>query len=155
MRPGIPVGIHESAAVDSVLAFPSDGKARVSFLKVDVLRVAVSGQPRSQVIFRIEQPCIPGVGREQRQRANRHETAAVFGGTALDVSDLVGKVEVLALDVPLARPVFDGFPAHRFLPWVEYSSDGTIHPAFRRSADFGISLLSTRGRKTGLQEVLR
>jgi hypothetical protein len=36
----------------------------------------------------------------------------VFGGATLDVSDLVGEVEVLAIDVPLARSPFDRFPAH-------------------------------------------
>jgi hypothetical protein len=35
----------------------------------------------------------------------------MFGGATLDVTDLVGEAEVLAIDVPLARPPF-GFPAH-------------------------------------------
>jgi hypothetical protein len=68
------------------------------------------------VIFRIEQPGIPGVGREQRQRADPHEAPVVFGGATLDVADLVGEMKVLAIDVPLARPLFDGFPAHCFPP---------------------------------------
>jgi hypothetical protein len=36
----------------------------------------------------------------------------VFSGATLDIMNLVGEVEVLAIDVPLARPPFDGFPAH-------------------------------------------
>jgi len=64
------------------------------------------------MIFRVEQPGIPRVGREQRQRADRHEAPIVFGGTTLDVTDLVGEMEVLASDVTLARPAFDGLPAH-------------------------------------------
>jgi hypothetical protein len=36
----------------------------------------------------------------------------VFCGAALNVTDLVGEVEVLAIDVPLARSPFDRFPAH-------------------------------------------
>jgi hypothetical protein len=36
----------------------------------------------------------------------------MFRGATLDVSDLIGEMEVLAIDLPLARPVFDGLPAH-------------------------------------------
>ena len=39
----------------------------------------------------------------------------MFGGATLDITDLVGKLEVLTIDVSLARPAFDGFPAHGFL----------------------------------------
>ena len=109
---GILVDVNESVAVNSVFAFPADGESRVGLLEVDSFRIAIPRQPRRQVIFRVEQPGIPGVGREQRQGANRHEAPIVFGGATLDVMDLVGEMEVLAIDVPLARPAFDGFPAH-------------------------------------------
>jgi hypothetical protein len=36
----------------------------------------------------------------------------VFGCAALDITDLIGEMEVLPIDVPLARPAFDGLPAH-------------------------------------------
>jgi hypothetical protein len=36
----------------------------------------------------------------------------VFGGAALDVTDFVGELEILALNVPLAQSTFDGFPPH-------------------------------------------
>jgi hypothetical protein len=36
----------------------------------------------------------------------------MFRGAALDVSDLIRELEILAVDVPLAWPAFDGLPAH-------------------------------------------
>jgi hypothetical protein len=36
----------------------------------------------------------------------------MLSGAVLDVADLIGEMEVLALDLPLARPAFDGLPAH-------------------------------------------
>jgi hypothetical protein len=44
----------------------------------------------------------------------------VFGGAAPDIADLVGKVEVLGINVPFARPAPDGFPAHPFFS-IRYS----------------------------------
>jgi hypothetical protein len=35
----------------------------------------------------------------------------MFSGAALNVTDLIGKLEVFR-DVPLAPSTFDGFPAH-------------------------------------------
>jgi hypothetical protein len=54
------------------------------------------------------------------QRPNRYKAAVVFGGAALDVTDFLGKMEVLALHVPLplARPTLDAFPTHSLLPSV-------------------------------------
>jgi hypothetical protein len=40
----------------------------------------------------------------------------MFSSAALDISDLIGEMEVLTLDLPLARPAFDGLPAHWFPP---------------------------------------
>jgi hypothetical protein len=82
------------------------------FLEVNIFRIAIPRQPHGQVIFRVEQPGIPGVGREQRQGTDRYEAPIMLSGAALDVSDLIGEMEVLAIDLPLTRPVFDGLPAH-------------------------------------------
>jgi hypothetical protein len=64
------------------------------------------------VIFGVEQPGISGVRGEQRQGTNGHKAPVVFGCAALDITDLIGEMEVLPIDVPLARPAFDGLPAH-------------------------------------------
>jgi hypothetical protein len=56
-------------------------------------------QPHRQVIVPIEQPGVPRPGREQCQRANRREARIVFGGAALDVTDLAGETEILRIDV--------------------------------------------------------
>lgn len=39
----------------------------------------------------------------------------MFGGATLDITDLVGEMEVLSIDMSLAWPALDGFPAHGFL----------------------------------------
>lgn len=106
------VDIDEGIAVYSVFAFPSDGEPRLRFLEVNILWVAIPRQPHGQVIFRVEHPGIPGVGREQRQGADGHEASVMLSGAALDVADLIGELEVLAIDLPLACPAFDGFPTH-------------------------------------------
>jgi hypothetical protein len=36
----------------------------------------------------------------------------VVGGAVLDITDLIGQMEVLPIDAPLSRPAFDGLPAH-------------------------------------------
>ena len=91
-------------AVDSVCAFPADGKPRLCLLDVDIFRISVPRQPRGQVILRIKQPGIPGIGREQDQRTDDDEAPIVFGSLVLEVADLVGEAKVPALDVSLARP---------------------------------------------------
>jgi len=109
---GVAVEVDESVAVNSVFAFPSDGEPRIRLLEVHIFGIAIPGQPYGQVIFRVEQPGVPGVGREQRQGTDRYEAPVMLSGAVLDVADLVGKMEVLAVDVPLARSAFDGLPAH-------------------------------------------
>jgi hypothetical protein len=36
----------------------------------------------------------------------------MLGSAALDVSDLIGELKILAVDVPPAWPTFDSLPAH-------------------------------------------
>jgi hypothetical protein len=36
----------------------------------------------------------------------------MLSGPTLDVSDLIPELEILAVDVPLAWPAFDGLSAH-------------------------------------------
>jgi len=42
----------------------------------------------------------------------------VFGGTALDVTDFIGEMKVLAINVPLAWPTLDASPVHSLAPLV-------------------------------------
>jgi len=66
---------------------------------VNLFRIAISRQARCQVIFRVEQPGIPSVGREQRQGTDRHEAPIMLSSAALDVADLISQTEVFALDL--------------------------------------------------------
>ena len=79
---------------------------------MDIVRIAVPRQSDGQVICRVQQPGIPGIGREQRQRTNRHEAPVMLSSAMLDVPNLIGEFEVLAVYVPLARPAFDRLSAH-------------------------------------------
>src|SRR5437773_10274760 len=63
----------------------------IGLLEVNIFGIAVPRQLRRQLIFRVEQPGIPGVGREQRQWANRHEAPIMLSGATLDISNLVGE----------------------------------------------------------------
>jgi len=73
------------------------------------------------VIDRIEQPGIAGLGGEQDERADRYQSPVVFDGAVLDVVDLVGEFEVLAVAASAFRSTFDGSPAQVCAPclWVE------------------------------------
>lgn len=130
---GIAVYVHESVAVDSVCAFPADGKPRLCLLDVNLFRISVPRQPRGQVILRIKQPGITGVGREQDQRNDGDEAPMVFGGLVLDVADLVAETKVPALDVSLARPVLDDLPA----PAVGSGTPLETSAAYRRAGPTG------------------
>ena len=50
-----------------------------------------------------------------------HDTPVVIGGLVLDVANLVGKAEALAVYRLSGRPAFDGSTAHSFLS-IEYSA---------------------------------
>jgi hypothetical protein len=81
-------------------------------LEVNFFQITVPGQSRSQVIFPIEEPGVTRVGREQRERANRHPASIVLGCAALDITDFLSKLKILALNVPLTQSALDGFPSH-------------------------------------------
>lgn len=65
------------------------------------------------MIFRVEQPGIASVCRKQCQGSDRHKAAVVFGSTALDVSDFIGEMKVLTLNVPLAWLTLGASPTGR------------------------------------------
>ena len=88
----------------------------VGFLEVQFLWITVPRQPSSQVVLRVEQPGIAGVGGEQGQGPDCHKPTVVLSGTALDITDLLGKTEVLARNLPLARLMLDASPAHFIAP---------------------------------------
>jgi hypothetical protein len=69
------------------------------------------------VIGGIEQPGIAGIGREQDERTDRYQPPVVFGGAVLDVVDLVGEFEVLAVGASPARSAFDDSPAQGRAPF--------------------------------------
>jgi hypothetical protein len=74
---------------------------------VDRLGIAVPCQTGGEVIGRVQEPGVAGIGRKQRQWADGDEARVVCGGAALDVVDFVGQSKILAEDLPLARSTSD------------------------------------------------
>src|SRR5262249_6903693 len=99
-----------------VISFPADGEAGVSFLEVNLLWITVPRQLSSEVVFRVEQPGIAGVGGEQGHGPDCHKATVVFRGTALDITDLLGEMAVLDRNLLRAWLLLDAFPAHSFAP---------------------------------------
>jgi hypothetical protein len=106
----------KSVVGDPVVPLPSDSKPSLSLLEVQILRVTITSQTSGQPVGGIEQPRIAGIGGEQHQRSNGDKAAIVFGGSALDVFDLLGQLKVLAGDGSLPRSTLESLSAHEDLP---------------------------------------
>jgi hypothetical protein len=65
----------------------------------------------------IEQPGVTGIGGEKDQWADGHQAPIVFGRAALDVVDLVGEFEILAVYASLSWSAFDDSPAQGRAPF--------------------------------------
>src|SRR2546421_473829 len=74
--------------------------------------VTVPGQTDRKLIRDVEQPGIAGVCGEQDQLANGDHASVVIGGLVLDVANLVGKAEALAVHHLSCRPALNGSAAH-------------------------------------------
>ena len=70
----------------------------------DRFGVAISGQTGGKLVGEVEQPGITGVGREEDELADGDNTPVVIGGLVLDVANLVGQAEALAVHHCLACP---------------------------------------------------
>ena len=84
----------------------------MSLLQVDWFRVSISGQSERKFIRDIEQPGISGFCREQDELANGDHAQVVFGGLVLDVANLFGEAEVLAVDYLACLSALDGSGTH-------------------------------------------
>jgi len=112
----VPVEVDERLAFDTVAAFPADGKTLVGFLDIDGLGVPLASQPGGQPVRRVEQPSIARIRREQCQGTDGDKAPLILGGTALDVTHLVGQAKLPAADLSLSGSVPDRFPAHHPSP---------------------------------------
>src|SRR6266704_2206909 len=75
-----------------------------------------------------EQPGITGVCGEQDQWANGDHASVVIGGLALDIADLVGEAETLAVNLLSCRPALNGSATHSlFSPSSIVRGPGTVH----------------------------
>jgi hypothetical protein len=79
---------------------------------MDRLRVSVPGQPGREFIRDVEQPGISGFSGEQNELANGDHAQVVFGGLVLNVANLFGEAEVLAVNHLACLSALDGFAAH-------------------------------------------
>ena len=96
----------------TTLALPSDGETGIGFLQMNWFRIPISGQAAGKFIGDIEQPCVSGLGGEQDQCPDGDHAQVVFGGLVLDVANLFGEAEVLAVDYLPCLSALDGSGAH-------------------------------------------
>jgi hypothetical protein len=96
------IDVDKDPSLDVVSPLPLDREASVGVLDVDRLGIAITGQPRGQVVESIEQPCIAAFGREENQLANGNNALVVLGSPTLNVAHLVGKAKTLAVHHPFA-----------------------------------------------------
>ncbi len=98
---GFAIRVDEGAAINTILAHPSDGETGIGLLQMNRLRVSISGQAGRNFI-----------GGEQDQLADGDHAQVVFGGLVLDVANLVSEVEVLAVHHLGCFSALDGSGAH-------------------------------------------
>ncbi len=106
------IGVDEGVAFNTILALPSDGETGISLLQMNRLRVTISGQAGGKMIGDVEQPCVSGLGGEQDQLADGDHAQVVVGSFVLDVANLVGEAEALAVHHLGCFSALDGSGAH-------------------------------------------
>jgi hypothetical protein len=119
---GIAIGVDECGALDPIAALPFDGEAGIGLLQVDRFRIPASRQSGCKMVGDVEQPSIAGVRGKQDELTDGDHAPVVLGGLVLDVANLVGQAEALAIHCPPPRPALDGSAAHRFFLSIEYSA---------------------------------
>ena len=75
----------------------------LGFLDVDRFGISLAGESNSTPFGGVQHPGVPRLSGKEYQLANGHKAPVVFGGPALNGSDLLGKTKGLALD-PLFSP---------------------------------------------------
>src|SRR6266853_2510345 len=99
----VPIQVNESGSLDTVVALPADREGDIGFLDVDLFGLAIMGQPRGELIGRVEQPGVAGFGGEQDKLTDGDDAPVVAGGPTLNVAHLIGETKTLAVDQALAR----------------------------------------------------
>src|SRR5258708_40161798 len=92
------------------------------FTSGSVQRVPVPGQSGREVVGDVEQPGISGIGGKQDELTDGDHAPVVVGSLVLDVTNLVGETEALAIYHLPSRPALDGSAAHSFFLSIEYSA---------------------------------
>ena len=101
---GIAIDVDEGGAFDAIAALPVDREGGIGFFDVDGFGVAITGEPGGELIGRVEEPGIAGFGREQDKLTDGDDAPVMVGGATLNVADLIGETEALAIDHALAGP---------------------------------------------------
>jgi hypothetical protein len=82
--PRLVVLIDECLAVDAVTSLPADGIIGVGFLDVDRNWVPVIGESRGELVCRVQNPGVRGLGGKQNQRPDADNATIMLGGAMLD-----------------------------------------------------------------------
>jgi hypothetical protein len=89
-------------------ALPSDGETGIGLLQMNWFRIPISCQAGGKFIGDVEQPCVSGPGREQDQWPDVDRAQVAFSGLVLDVANLFGEAEILAVDYLACLSALDG-----------------------------------------------
>ena len=59
---GIVIHVDEGGAFDAIAALPADREGGIVFLYMDWFRIPITGQPCGELIGKVQQPGIAGLG---------------------------------------------------------------------------------------------
>ena len=137
-RAAIPIGVNEGGPFDAIMALPADREGGIRFFDVDRFGLAITGEPRGELIGRVEQLGIAGFGGEQDQLTDGDDALIVTGCPTLNVAHLFGETKAFAVEEALARSTLDCCATH-----VESHGccHGHVHQAVRQSAGVCLPLL--------------
>ena len=82
------VFVDEGAVVDPIASLPADRVIGFGFLDVEGKRMPIIGQAGSELIGRVQNPGVAGLGGKKHERPDVDDTPIVLGGAMLDGTDL-------------------------------------------------------------------
>ena len=91
---GIAIEVNESGSLDTIAALPTNREGGIGFFDVDWFG-PITGQPRGELIGRVEQPSVAGFGGEQDKLTDGDDAPVVAGCPTLNVAHLIGETELL------------------------------------------------------------
>src|ERR1035437_4790610 len=108
---GIAISVDKGGPFDAIAALPFDRETGIGLLQMNRFGVAVPGRSGRKLIGDVEQPGISGIGGKQDDLTDGRYASVVIGGFVLDVANLVGEAEALALHHVSCRTALNGlFP---------------------------------------------